>query len=351
MADIVVSSAFDTLSNSLATLLFYSDDALSSALNTKQAEFVRALKAMKEDGELPWLPVPSSMAAEATTNFVPTTAAEKWPPELPPIRNPQLKQQAFTHSSFILGESASMPGVENVHYERLEFLGDAYLQSISSHLLFTRFPKFREGQLSEMRQQLVSNQPLAEFARLYDMDNQIRQGRGQEVHKSQPKIVADCFEAYIGAIVLDADTIDEGVQMAREWLKALFEPKIQDMELQRKTLVPVDKMAKQTLNAVAGGNRAKIEYRWTGGAGGNKGGFWVSVFLNGWGFEDKYLGKGWGSSKSDAELRAAMNVLADEELCKEIKEAKSRILGPRPTPGSRPPRGREKKEVKASSKI
>jgi ribonuclease-3 len=191
-----------------------------------------------------------------------------------------------------------MPGVENVHYERLEFLGDAYLQSISSQILFSRFPTFREGQLSEMRQALVSNQPLAEWARQYGMDKQIRQGKGQDIFRGQPKIVADCFEAYVGAIVLDADTIDEGVQTAREWLAALFEPKIQDMESQRKALVPIDKMAKQTLNALAGGNMAKLDYRWTAGGGGNKGGYWVSVFLTGWGFEDRCLGKGWGSNKS-----------------------------------------------------
>lgn len=317
-----VPAAFDAFSRGLSVLLSPSlpPNALS-VLGEEKANLILALQIMKDSGDLSWLPTPPALApapvpapapipapapvpalapAPAPASVpapAPATASKStWPPPLPPIRDPKLLHQVFTHPSYILGEAASAPGVENMHYERLEFLGDAYLQSISSQLLFDRFPTYREGHLSEMRQGLVSNKPLYEYAHKYGMHKRMRAGRGQE--SSHPKIVADCLEAYIGAVVLDADTLDEGGETAREWLAGLFGPKIQEMAEQRGTVAPVDKMAKQTLNSLAGGSLANLEYRWTDGGGGNKGGFWITVLLTGWGFTQRDLGKGWGSSKS-----------------------------------------------------
>ena len=178
-----------------------------------------------------------------------------------------------------------------------------------------------------MRQKLVSNKPLYAYAEAYGMPSQMRTGRRQE---RNPKAVADCFEAYIGAVVLEAETVDQGLDTLRDWLGKLFEPKIEEMAAQRSTVAAVDKMAKQTLNAIAGGRGATLEYKWTDGAGGNKGGYWITVLLNGWGCKDKILGKGWGASKSDAELRAAMNVLADTQMVADLRAIKEKVMGPRP---------------------
>jgi len=147
-----------------------------------------------------------------------------------------------------------------------------------------------------MRQNLVSNKPLAEYARMYNMQKMIRGGKGSEGHAT--KIIADCFESYIGAIILDRGSPDQGLKVAMEWLVALFEPKLREMEQQRKEILSVDKMAKQKVYSLAGGNDARLEYRWTDGGGGNKGGYWITVILNGWGFKDRVLGKGWGPKKS-----------------------------------------------------
>jgi ribonuclease-3 len=243
---------------------------------------------MKSTGELSWLSTPS------------TTTTTAWPPPLPSIKNPSLLEQAFTHRSFISGELAGGAGTENQHYERLEFLGDSYLQSITSQILFSRFPECREGALSEMRQQLVANKPLAYYAHLYNMQLYLRGGKGQIIISDPDhsmKIIADCFEAYIGAIVVDNNPNDIGIKIVEKWLSELFEPRIKEMETQRKGIAPVDKMAKNNLNKLAGGNQCKLEYRWTDGKGGNRGGYWITVFLNGWGFKEKALASGWGSTK------------------------------------------------------
>ncbi|KAF8544505.1 ribonuclease III domain-containing protein [Trichophaea hybrida] len=287
--------AFESFSQSLSTLLSpsISQDALSDVLGEEKANFLLALRSMKESDDLAWLPSPSPKQTSSTTS---SSSSQTWPPPLPELRNAHLRRQVFTHRSCIPGEQTDKPGTENLHYERLEFLGDAYLQSISSHILYNRFSTFREGSLSDMRQNLVSNKPLSEYARIYNMHKMIRGGKGSEGHAV--KIIADCFESYIGAIALDRETPEEGLRVAMEWLTVLFEPKLREMEQQRKWVLAVDKMAKQKLYSVAGGSDGRLEYKWTDGGGGNQGGYWITVFLNGWGFKDKVLGKGWGPKKS-----------------------------------------------------
>jgi len=284
-----IKSAFAAFTQGLSVLFSpsVSIENLTATLGPEKANLLVALNAMRAAGEFTFL----SCASPATD------ADEEWPPPLPPVHNPDLLKQIFTHVSSIRGEHASMPGVESAHYERLEFLGDAYLQSIASSVLYTRFPEYREGPLSEMRQLLVSNKPLAEFARAYGFSERLRTNLVED--KNKIKIVADCFEAYIGGVVLDSEGgPDVGYRTARVWLERLFEPKLKEMAVERAKVSPVDKMAKQSLNALAGGNKAQLTYRWTGGGGGNNGGFWITVMINGWGFKDRVIGKGWGANKS-----------------------------------------------------
>lgn len=333
-------------------------DIHASLGDDEPANFVVALQTMKSSGDLAWLgadstsdgglleegeepedPTPKA-SPEKTLPIAPplslgrpaslpaTVAPQSWPPPLPVVHNEALRQQAFTHKSFIKGEEVGLPGTEQRHYERLEFLGDSYLQSIASHLLYNRFPTQREGTLSDMRQQLVANKPLSTYATMYKFHTMVREGKGQENLTPVPlgprlpglprnpqrggsravtaaggvgtkadlnKTLADCFEAYIAAIILD-DPVN-GVTTVTEWLKVLYEPKLREMEMQHSSVAPIDKMAKQTLNTIAGGNKVTIEYKWTDGKGGNKGGFWITVLLTGWGWEEREIGRGWGSNK------------------------------------------------------
>ncbi|KAG0642523.1 ribonuclease III domain-containing protein [Tuber brumale] len=383
-----ISQKFDAFGSAFAELILAAPNVnMEKCLGDEKANFFTAVRMMFETGDLPWLDEYMKKAKEARENSekpketlpengnnptgplkntvlkasdsstsasTPSSTTDpalfsplfspSWPPPLPEIRSDELRQQAFTHKSFIKGEDAGLPGIEQQHYERLEFLGDSYLQSITSRILYNRFPKLREGPLSDMRQQLVANRPLSTYATIYRFHDKVRESKGQNtaapvalVHNSRGtfkdtgvnKTLADCFEAYIAAIVLDSPN---GVDVAQHWLTELFEPKLKEMETQHASVGPVDKMAKQTLNTIIGGNRAAVEYKWTDGEGGNKGGFWITVYLTGWGFNRREIGTGWGNNKGEATLRAAMNCISNPEFCQEMTAIKSKYLGSKPHP-------------------
>jgi len=103
--------------------------------------------------------------------------------------------RALTHRSF---------GTDN--NERLEFLGDSVLNCVISQALLARFPAAAEGELSRLRANLVNQQALFEVALQLDLGRAIRLGEGEARtggHK-RPSILADAFEAVVGAIFLDA---------------------------------------------------------------------------------------------------------------------------------------------------
>ena len=104
--------------------------------------------------------------------------------------------QALTHSS-----------MSDKHYERLEFLGDSLLNLIIAEKLYQSFPNLREGELSRLRAGLVNGETLAELARELHIGDFLRLGIGEKKSggADRDSILADCMEAIIGAIYLDAD--------------------------------------------------------------------------------------------------------------------------------------------------
>jgi ribonuclease III len=108
---------------------------------------------------------------------------------------PELLVQALTHRSY-----------GSPHNERLEFLGDAILNCIVATLLFDRFPAIREGELSRQRANLVKQDTLAEIANRLKLGEFLRLGEGELKSGGfrRPSILADCLEAILGAIYLDA---------------------------------------------------------------------------------------------------------------------------------------------------
>ncbi|NLH48766.1 MAG: ribonuclease III [Myxococcales bacterium] len=115
------------------------------------------------------------------------------------FNDPTLLQRAITHSSF-----ANEAG-HSEDYERLEFLGDAVLELIVSHMLLDRFPEHKEGELSRLRASAVNRHTLATIARRLGMGEFVQMSRGEEKTGGREKetILADVFEAVIGAIYLD----------------------------------------------------------------------------------------------------------------------------------------------------
>lgn len=105
-----------------------------------------------------------------------------------------LLQQALTHRSFSAG-----------HNERLEFLGDAVLDLVISHMLYDKLDQLPEGDLSRMRAKLVQQDSLHEVALRLNLPQCLRLGEGElrTGGQNRPSILADAVEALIGAVYLD----------------------------------------------------------------------------------------------------------------------------------------------------
>ncbi len=106
---------------------------------------------------------------------------------------------ALTHSSYINEHAGDC-------YERLEFLGDAVLEMVSSAFLYEHFPDLREGDLTKLRAELVCEPALSAVARDLGLPAYLRLGRGEEAGggRSKSSILCDITEALIGAIYLDS---------------------------------------------------------------------------------------------------------------------------------------------------
>ncbi len=141
-----------------------------------------------------------------------------------PVQNAALYEQALTHRSLFRGE----PGSYLHTNERLEFLGDAVLGFVVAAYLYERFPDRDEGFLTRLRAKLVNQDALAKAARSLQLGAHVRlsedvqQGGGRD----NPSILADAFEALVGALYLDlglevARTFVERVLLAPHDLEAL----------------------------------------------------------------------------------------------------------------------------------
>ncbi|KAF3912856.1 hypothetical protein AA313_de0204464 [Arthrobotrys entomopaga] len=389
-----LSAKFNNFNASLADLLSAVDsdpDAsfplLDRVLGKERSSFVKTMKAMQLEGTLPWLVqargpspdlsvIPSkaiqttgglvlepiqprrlrsgsheptsrkvsatgSIRSLSTSSAVPPVPfsthtadpsvkrAKIWPPELPPIKNDEIRKQVFSHKSVVDGAS-SMIGEAGLHNERLEFLGDSYLGAIVTRYIFSRFPTFREGAMTTIRSSIVGNKNLHEWCLMYKLDKQLITGEGKHAELiARSKTLADLFEAYVGGVLLDS-----GPEVADEWVKDLIEPRMKEVAEEYNKEKPLNKAAKNEIASMIGGKNATIEYRWTEGLGGNQGGYCFTIFFTGWGFTGKVLGSGWGSNKTDASIRAAMNALDQGDALREVKRAKQRWYEENPSQSS-----------------
>ncbi len=132
------------------------------------------------------------------------------------FRNAELLQQALTHRSH-----------SSVHNERLEFLGDSVLNCVVASLLFDKFTKIDEGDLSRLRANLVKQQSLYEIAQRLELSQCLRLGEGELKSGGfrRPSILADTLEALFGAIFLDA-----GFDTARDVIRAMYVPILQTVD-------------------------------------------------------------------------------------------------------------------------
>lgn len=200
---------------------------------------------------------PSSAAADTTTSTTSTTL-----PPLPPIK-PQYQKTAFCHKS--LYTTSRELATSDLTYERLEFLGDAYIELFASRLIYESYSHLPAGRMSQVRELLVKNETLAELSRSYGFHERIavgaeigelvRDSRGRG-NKGYNKIVGDVFEAYVAAVVL-SDFEGRGFEKAERWCRDLWEAKLERAKKEDRSLLPPPPPP-PTL-AAAAGDEAKDE--------------------------------------------------------------------------------------------
>lgn len=117
------------------------------------------------------------------------------------FKNEKLLYQAFTHSSYV-NEHRKKPYEDN---ERLEFLGDAVLELTISQFLFAKYPAMSEGDLTKLRAAIVCEPSLVSLAHELSFGDLVLLGKGEEMTggRKRPALLADVFEAFIGALYLD----------------------------------------------------------------------------------------------------------------------------------------------------
>ena len=207
------------------------------------------------------------------------------------FKDKQLLEQALTHSSYA-NERKINP---KDHYERLEFLGDAVLELVSSDFLFRTYTTLPEGKLTKMRASIVCEQALASRAADIGLADFMLLGKGEEATggRKRESIISDVMEAVIGAIYLDG-----GLKEAENYIKRIVIPCLDEQQIiyDSKTL----------LQEYAQGVLKKGYYYEVVGESGPEHDklFEVEVKLDG-----KPVGRGQGKTKKSAEQKAAYTAL------------------------------------------
>lgn len=131
--------------------------------------------------------------------------------------NKKLLKQAFTHSSYV-----NEHRIKNIKdNERLEFLGDAVLELLVSEFLFKEHAGMSEGELTKLRATIVCEESLFHFAETLKFNQYILLGKGEERAggRNRQALLADVFEAFLGALYLD-----QGVDSCQDFLNTYVLP-------------------------------------------------------------------------------------------------------------------------------
>nr|WP_294525439.1 ribonuclease III [uncultured Blautia sp.] len=207
------------------------------------------------------------------------------------FKDKTLLVKALTHSSYANEKKLGKGGCN----ERLEFLGDAVLELISSHFLYEKFPKLPEGELTKKRASLVCEPSLAFCARDFELPKYLLLGRGEELTggRNRDSIVSDATEALLGAIYLDG-----GFANAKEFVLDFILNDLEHKQLFYDSKTILQEIVQENLNH-------GVEYRLVGETGPdhNKS-FTVEVLVN-----DQTMGQGTGHTKKAAEQAAAYQAI------------------------------------------
>ena len=330
-------------------------------------------KRMRSHESADTLPVPAVAVGPWKASEIP-----KELPPLPPVRDEDVEAEAFRHPGMV-----SVTGGRS--YERLEWLGDAYLELIATIIIDRTFSDLPSGRCSQLREQLVRNITLADYFRRYDLNKKatlppemfkVGPGRGRSADKDLTKTQGDMFEAYVAAVIVSDPK--EGLANCANWLKALWSTTIPDRIIQVQRGLPRSegyhskapggelrlpegrpRVEQRNPNVEAGDSKpsvtnaqegtvkhrtpkeelatlvvvkgVKVEYKDKPGKekkdrNMNLPLFTIGAYLTGWGEQDKLLG--WGSSinKKEAGHLAAKMAIDNRKMLKVYQQKKAAYM-------------------------
>ncbi len=206
-------------------------------------------------------------------------------------QNKELLLQALTHSSFSNEQKIN----KSKDYERLEFLGDAVLELVSSDFLFHSNPDMPEGKLTRMRASMVCEPALAFCARDLQLHEYIRLGKGEEMTggRHRDSIISDVMEAVIGSLYLDG-----GFQVAHDFIHRFILSDLEDKILFYDAKTVLQEMIQED-------PQGTLQYRLVKEEGPDHDkSFMVEACING-----KPVSQGVGRTKKAAEQQAAYEAI------------------------------------------
>jgi len=210
------------------------------------------------------------------------------------FNNKKLLEQAFIHRSYINENSGSKLS----HNERLEFLGDAVLELIVTDYLYNKYPDQNEGDLTAYRSALVNAVIIGEVAQELQMNEYLllSKGEAKDIGKARSYILANTYEAYVGAVYLD-----QGYDKAKEFIARTLFGKIDTIvakKLWRDSKSLIQEKSQEYLSITP-------SYKVLHEAGPDHDKhFTVGIF-----FSEEKIAEGKGHSKQEAEQSAARNAL------------------------------------------
>jgi ribonuclease-3 len=210
----------------------------------------------------------------------------------------KLLEQAFIHRSYINENTGSQLS----HNERLEFLGDAVLELIVTDYLYNKYPDQDEGSLTAYRSSLVNAIIIGEVAMDIGMNEYLllSKGESKDVGKARGYILANTYEAYVGAVYLD-----RGYDVAKDFIAGTLFGKIEAIvakKLWRDHKSLIQEKSQEYLNVTP-------NYKVLSEVGPDHDKhFTIGIF-----FGDELVAEGKGKSKQEAEQEAARGALEVKE--------------------------------------
>lgn len=213
--------------------------------------------------------------------------------QIPTFKNKDIEFQVFTHRSYLNESHQSLES-----NERIEFLGDSILSFIVSSYIFDKYPKLKEGELTNMRSILTNTETLYLIAKELELGKNLKLSKGEEASggRTNKSLLANTYESVVGGLFLD-----QGIEAARSFItdtilnrideiigdQGLKDPKssLQEVLQERFKTSPVYEIVQEE-----GPDHARI--------------YTVKVMR-----EEQELGQGVGHSKQEAEKNAAKEAL------------------------------------------